>query len=42
MENESERVRGERMRGVETGGEWRMRVRDRGGDRWGVENESER
>ena len=29
-----------RVRGVETGGEWRMRVRDRGGDRWGVENES--
>ena len=27
---------------METGGEWRMRVRDRGGDRWGVENESER
>ena len=21
---------------METGGEWRMRVRDRGGDRWGV------
>ena len=27
---------------METGGEWRMRVRDRGGDRWGVESERDR